>query len=243
MSHISRPAVAAESARYAVYFAPERPSPWWAFGAHWLGRNEFDNTPMTQPTLAGLTAPELAAITAEPRRYGFHATLKAPFHLAAGHDESDLMTRLDRLSRRLAPTPLGGLQPAAVGNFVALVPDDRTAEGVQALASACVSDLDDLRAPLGEADLARRHSAGLDARESELLALYGYPHVMERFRLHLTLTGPVDAATARRVIDAATGMTAGLNAQAPPLLDRLCLFVEPSRGAPFQRIMDVRLGA
>jgi putative phosphonate metabolism protein len=230
------------SARYAIYFAPDRHSPWWTFGAHWLGRNEHDNTALPQPKLEEISAAELAGITAEPRRYGFHATLKAPFRLSAAHTEPDLVARLGQLAQTLAPVALEPLRIATLGTFVALVPETNPA-GLEALAAACVSGLDDLRAPLEEAELARRHAAGLDAREAELLALYGYPHVMERFRLHLTLTGPVDDALAQLVSRAAGPAVARLNTEAPLSLDRLCLFAERSPGAPFQRVIDVRLGA
>lgn len=230
------------SARYAIYFAPDRHSPWWAFGAHWLGRNEHDNTALPQPLLEEMGAAELAGITAEPRRYGFHATLKAPFRLSAAHTEPDLVARLGQLAQTLAPVALGPLRIATLGNFVALVPEISSAD-LQALAAACVSGLDDLRASLEEAELARRRNADLNAREAELLALYGYPHVMERFRLHLTLTGPVDASQAQRISQAAGPAIARLNREAPLSLDRLCLFVERSPGAPFQRVIDVRLGA
>lgn len=230
------------SARYAIYFSPAKHSAWWAFGAHWLGRDEHDNTSLTPPPVAGISPGEWQALTAEPRRYGFHATLKAPFHLSAGHQEADLVARLGRLAQTLAPVALGSLQLATLDNFVALVPEAAPA-GLQSLAAACVTGLDDLRAPLGEADLARRRSAGLDAREAELLALHGYPHVLERFRFHMTLTGPVDAATARRVSQALAGEPARLNAQAPLVLDRLCLFVEQAPGSPFQRVIDLRLSA
>ncbi|MDP2033982.1 MAG: DUF1045 domain-containing protein [Polaromonas sp.] len=230
------------SARYAIYFSPAKHSAWWTWGAHWLGRDEHDNTALPQPELAGIGPEELQAITAEPRRYGFHATLKAPFHLSAGHQEADLVARLGRLAQTLAPVALGPLQLATLGNFVALVPRAPPA-GLQALAATCVTGLDDLRAPLTEAELARRRSAGLDTRETELLALHGYPHVLERFRFHMTLTGPVDAATAQRVGQALAGEASRLNAQAPLLLDRLCLFVEQGPGAPFQRVIDLRLSA
>ncbi|MES2385892.1 MAG: DUF1045 domain-containing protein [Pseudomonadota bacterium] len=230
------------SARYAIYFSPAKHSAWWTWGAHWLGRDEHDNTALPQPGVAGIGPEELLALTAEPRRYGFHATLKAPFHLSAGHQEANLVARLGRLAQTLAPVALGPLQLATLGNFVALVPRAPPA-GLQALAAACVTGLDDLRAPLTEAELARRRSAGLDTRETELLALHGYPHVLERFRFHMTLTGPVDAATAQRVGQALAGEASRLNAQAPLSLDRLCLFVEQSPGAPFQRVIDLRLSA
>lgn len=228
------------SARYAIYFAPDRHSPWWAFGAHWLGRNEHDNTALPQPHLEELSPAELAAITAEPRRYGFHATLKAPFRLLSDHAEADLVARLGRLAQTLAPVALGTLRAESLSDFVALVPDADPA-GLQTLAAACVTGLDDLRAPLDESELARRRQAGLDARENELLARYGYPFVLERFRLHLTLTGPVRTDVAQRVLREIESDVTRLNHDAPLLLDRLCLFVERSPGAAFQRIIDVRL--
>ncbi|MBA4327865.1 MAG: hypothetical protein C0428_06530 [Polaromonas sp.] len=230
------------STRYAIYFSPAKHSAWWTLGANWLGRDEHDNTALPQPEAAGISPEQLQAITAEPRRYGFHATLKAPFHLSAGHTGADLVARLGRLAQTLTPVALGPLQLATLGNFVALVPQAPPA-GLQKLAAACVTELGDLRAPLGEADLARRRSAGLDDREAELLALHGYPHVLERFRFHMTLTGPVDAATAQRVSQALAAETSRLNTQAPLSLDRLCLFVEQAPGAPFQRVIDLRLSA
>lgn len=228
------------SARYAIYFAPDKHSAWWEFGAHWLGRDEHDNTVLPQPPLEGISPLELKRITQAPRRYGFHATLKAPFRLAAGHDETSLITRLGTVAQALEPVALGALRVAMLDNFVALIPGTAPA-GLQVLAAACVTGLDDLRAPLREADLIRRRIEHLDEREAELLALYGYPYVMERFRLHLTLTGPVEALVAQRVVDTVAAKISRLNADIPLSLDRLCLFVERTPGASFQRIIDLKL--
>jgi putative phosphonate metabolism protein len=229
-------------ARYAVYFALDKYSPWREFGARWLGRDEYDNSALPQPALDGMPPQVFSQITQEPRRYGFHATLKAPLRLAAGCDETSLMRRLNTLASTLKPVALGPLRVAVLGNFVALVPDTEPA-GLQALAAACVSELDDLRAPLREADRARRRMDRLDERETELLNLYGYPHVMERFRFHLTLTGPVDPLVAQSVIRALSPEIARLNAAAALSLDRLCLFVERVPGDPFLRLIDLKLHA
>lgn len=228
--------------RYAVYFAPDKYSPWREFGARWLGRDEYDNSVLRQPVLDGMPPQVFSQITQEPRRYGFHATLKAPMRLAAGCDETSLMRRLNTLAATLKPVALGPLRVAALGDFVALVPAVEPV-GLQALAAACVRELDDLRAPLLEADRARRRTDLLDARGIELLDLYGYPHVMERFRFHMTLTGTVDAATAQSVIQAVAPQVARLNASAPLSLDRLCLFIERGPGEPFLRLIDLKLHA
>ena len=151
------------SARYAIYFAPDRHSPWRQFGAHWLGRDEHDSAVLQQPLLAGISPEELARITQEPRRYGFHATLKAPFHLAAGHDEASLIRRMGALARTLNPVALGPLRIASLGAFLALIPEN-SPSGLQTLAAACVTRLDDLRAPLRDAELTRRRIENLDLR-------------------------------------------------------------------------------
>lgn len=230
------------SARYAIYFAPDRLSAWWRFGAHWLGRDESSNTALQPPTLAQIGADELTRITEEPRRYGFHATLKAPFRLLPGHDESGLVSRLGQLAQTLSPVALGPMQVTAPGDFVALTPL-ATSPALQALADACVTGLDDLRAPLTPAELARRRADTLAPREAELLARYGYPYVLEKFRLHLTLTGPVTPDTAQRVMAAVGPEADRLNRDAPLVLDRLCLFVEKSPGTPLLRVIDMRLRA
>jgi putative phosphonate metabolism protein len=228
------------TARYAIYFAPDRASPWRRFGAHWLGRDEHDGADLAHPQLARIAADELTRITAEPRRYGFHATLKAPFRLAAGSDESLLLSRLARLASAIKPSPIGPMRVATLGDFVALVPLNPTAE-IERLAATCVTDLDDLRAPMRDDERARRHVEGLDTREAELMERYGYPYVLERFRLHLTLTGPIDAQTAQRVTQAVSPVVTRLNEEAPLWLDRLCLYVERTPGAPFHRIVDLKL--
>ncbi len=226
------------TARHAIYFAPTRSSPWWEFGARWLGRDECNNMTLVQPLPSQLTAAELHAMTAEPRRYGFHATLKAPFRLRQGQSVDDLVARMQALALTLKALPLGPLQAVKLGDFAALVPLVPTDQLV-ALAATCVTSLDALRAPLSAADLARRNTQRLDARGQELLQLYGYPYVLERFRLHFTLTGPVQVTAAQHVMQAVSAPVALLNLSAPLLLDRLCLFVEAAPNQPFMRITDV----
>lgn len=224
-------------ARYAIYYAPAQHSPWWNFGAGWLGRDDVQGTAMPQPALA---QGPLERITAEPRRYGFHATLKAPFRLHADASADELEERMQFLARTLRPVPLGVLVPVFMDGFVALVPS-QVIPTVSALAEACVAELDDLRAPTTQADLERRHSELLDERGRELLERFGYPHVMERFRFHMTLTGRVDTTLAGTIVAHVARPLAQLNAQAPPVLDRLCLFVENAPGAPFRRVAEAVL--
>jgi putative phosphonate metabolism protein len=230
------------SERYAIYFSPVPASPWWEFGSRWLGRDAQRGIDLPQPVLTQIDVAALRAITTAPRRYGFHATLKAPFALSESHTLADLQARLQTLARALTPLALGPLRATKLGDFVALVPTAPT-DALADLAAACVTDLDDMRLPLTAADLARRKAERLDARGLELLQRYGYPHVLERFRLHFTLTGPVEPSVAQHVMQAVEDSVAQLNASAPLVLDRLCLFVEPAPGQLFRHLADAELGA
>ena len=228
------------STRYAIYYAPAQHSPWWNFGAHWLGRDEFQSTLLPQTTVADLHADELARITAHPRRYGFHGTLKAPFGLNDSATAAVLQTRLHALARTLKPVALGPMQALDLGGFAALVPVHAPLT-LAVMAAACVTEPDDLRRPLNAHDLARRKTDTLDARGLELLQQFGYPQVLERYRFHMSLTGPVTPACAQQVVQAVEAQVAHLNATAPLVLDRLCLFMEPASGQAFVRVMDVEL--
>src|SRR3954465_4418494 len=88
----------APAARLALYWAPEVDDPLHHLGSAWLGRDAEIGTPVPQPRLPGL---DLAALTADPRGYGLHATLKPPFHLACSWVEAT--ERAEALAARIAP--------------------------------------------------------------------------------------------------------------------------------------------
>lgn len=226
--------------RYAIYFAPARHTAWWRFGAHWLGRDEASGAELAQTAPVHLAAGEFERITAEPRRYGFHATLKAPFRLRDDVDESALLECVRWLARSLNPVLLEPLVPVLLDGFVALVPASQN-PALNALARECVTELDELRAPLTEAERARRRPEQLDARGRELLERFGYPLVLERFRFHMTLTGRIDATLAGQIVAQIARPVARLNADEPLVLDRLCVFVQPAPGAEFLRIADLAM--
>src|SRR5262245_45817767 len=92
----------ADEGRYAAYFAPEPGSDLARFGAAWLGYDVTTGKLVPQPAVSGLAAERLYTITAEPRRYGFHGTLKPPFALAPGADANGLHEAVATLARRTA---------------------------------------------------------------------------------------------------------------------------------------------
>ncbi|MFC7693522.1 hypothetical protein ACFQY5_32275 [Paeniroseomonas aquatica] len=65
----------APEARLALYWAPGYDDPLHRLGSAWLGRDAESGAPMHQPVLPGL---DIAELTADPRGYGLHATLKPP---------------------------------------------------------------------------------------------------------------------------------------------------------------------
>jgi putative phosphonate metabolism protein len=210
--------------RFAVYAAPE-PGPLAAFAADWLGWDPAAGERRSHPEVPGLPLP-VADLTAAPRKYGFHGTLKPPFRLTTSR--AALEADLGAFATANAPVVLDGLRLARIGRFLALVPEGDTS-GLGALASGVVQALDTHRAPPSEAELARRRAAGLSARQEALLTAWGYPYVLEEFRFHFTLTGPLDP-------DMQAAAAAALDPVLAPLLPRpfvirdLCLFGEDAEG-------------
>ena len=223
--------------RYAIYWAPPSADPLGRFGAEWLGRDAETNEGVAQPRVAGVSPDELARLTAEARRYGFHATLKPPFALAPGRSEDDLLAAVAAFTRRRAKVLLPGLALVSLDGFLALTPADRS-PALEALAEDCVRAFETFRAPPSEAELARRRAAGLTLRQEELLKRWGYPYVLDEFRFHLTLTGRLDADQRRRLepeLARRVAVFAG-----PLAIDAVSVFREAAPGAPFSVV--ARLG-
>jgi hypothetical protein len=217
-------------------------SPWWRFGAGWLGRDERTGAALRQPRRPEWSEEAFHALTRDPRRYGFHATLKAPFRLRDGLAEKQLFTRVDALAAELASVRIGALVPVIIDNFVALAPAERQ-PGLEALAARCVTELEDLRAPLSQQELARRRPERLTLTEREMLLRFGYPYVLGLFRFHMTLSGPADPVTGDLLVQRAHEAVLPLNAEGTPVLDRLCVFREDHPGAPFLRVHERELAS
>lgn len=208
--------------RFAIYYAP-RDGAFADACATWLGWDARLGQNVPQPDV-----PDIAALTAEPRRYGFHGTIKPPFRLAEGFALPDLDEAITRLAADLGSVEMPGLRLADLHGFLALVPDGGTS-ALQALAAEVVRRLDRFRAPLTKVEVARRRPETLSPRQRDLLAEYGYPFVMEEFQFHLTLTGRLEAAQAPALHSAAARHFAGLVPQPFKVAD-LCLFGEDQGG-------------
>ncbi|MGK3922230.1 DUF1045 domain-containing protein, partial [Enterococcus faecium] len=85
-------------------------------------------------------------MTAEARHYGFHATIKAPFQLAAGTSVDALCAAADDFATTRAPFSID-LHLAAIGAFLALVERKPTA-AIAALHADGLTAFEPFRAPL-----------------------------------------------------------------------------------------------
>jgi putative phosphonate metabolism protein len=215
------------SARYALYYAPAPDTLFHALGSNWLGRDAWSGATASRPP-----AESIVNLTSEPRRYGFHATLKAPFTLAANKSRKDLSAFTAEFTGRQAPVMLHKLRLATLDGFLALIPDGES-EHLHQLGACCVMDFDGFRGPLDPDEIARRHRSGLNLRQGRLLLNWGYPHVLDQFRFHITLSNKLKAADMARLRSEAEKHFAPVIG-APLLLDAITIFCEAESGAPFR---------
>jgi hypothetical protein len=180
----------------------------------------------------GWTRAAVDAMTVSARRYGFHATLKAPFRLAEGRTAEELDAAVARFAAGSAAAMIPKLTLGRLGGFFALVAGAE-APGLHALADEVVTRFDDFRAPMTEAELARRDRAALTPRQRELLSTWGYPYVLDEFRFHLTVTDRIPDEQRPEVERALSDWFAVLLGADVPV-DALAVFTEAEPGAPFE---------
>lgn len=227
--------------RYALYYAPAADSALWRFGSATLGYDAVTGADIDFAVPPGCEGLDWSEVTAEPRRYGFHATLKAPFELATGRNEGALRAFARNYVAGRPPVRLAGLSVTALGRFIALTPSEPSEE-LQRFAFDIVQAFEPFRAPLSQADLARRLQSPLTPAHRAYLEAYGYPYVGDAFRFHMTLTGslpdgevaPVKAALAQAYAQA---LPAG-----PAQIDRVAIFKQSSRSSRFVLLDNIPLG-
>lgn len=221
------------TARYALYYTPPADHPLTGAASAWLGRDVWRAAAVERALVEGLDLDDagLEALTASARHYGFHATLKAPFDLADGQSEAALIAALDRFAGTRAAFE-GHLEVRSLSGFIAMV-FAPVCPAMTALHTACVHEFEPFRAPISDADLARRRRSPMSAEQNARLQAFGYPWIFDDFRFHMTLTGRIaDEAERDRIV-------AALARHFAPVLgahrvDALCLFGQEDRAAPFR---------
>ena len=221
--------------RFAIYYAPESNSLLHQLGSHWLGHDALTGAALDQPG-EGL----LIGKTEAAKRYGFHATLKAPFHLRHGKFEQHVKQEARQLATVLNPVTIDRLTVCEIEGFLALVPETQSAE-IDSFAAACVRSFDHLRKETDAGELARRHEAGLTLRQSQQIADWGYPYVFEDFRFHITLTKKLHGEDLRSAKVLAENHFAAVNGK-PLTINNISIFAEPDGGGQFQIIEQLSIG-
>jgi putative phosphonate metabolism protein len=228
--------------RYAIYAAPQADDRLAEVGAALLGHDAERAAEVPQLVPDGLDAADWREITEEPRRYAFHGTLRAPFRLAYGRTEEELLATAQAFAaaRPAMAVPLHLSRMG--GRFLALVPDVPTPD-LDRLADDAVEEFDCFRAPPNGAELARRLAAPLTERQRGYLERWGYPYVFEDFRYHMTLTGPLPPERIEAV-ETALAATVARALGARPILDlrSIAVFVQPAADARFRLAAHLPLG-
>ncbi|ACU88943.1 DUF1045 domain-containing protein [Desulfomicrobium baculatum] len=219
-------------ARYAIYFAPSEGSELESVCSAILGRCARTGAALKQPSIPGIEPARLAELTASPRHYGLHATLKPPFFLAESHDETELLENTAMIASRMRSFDLPGLELARIGSFLALTPTAPCPE-LEDLARICVTVPDPFRRPPHPEELARRRAKGLTPNQERLLGLWGYPYVLEEMRFHLTLTGSIhDPGERERLHTALIPLLAPVLHRPVPVRE-ICVFRQACLQEPF----------
>ena len=217
--------------RYALYFTPPADDPLTSRASEWLGRDAFSGDIRGFDGRGPFSTEAFAAHTQDPRRYGFHATIKAPFELASGRSEAELLAAFDTFCAARPAFDIPEIVIGQLGPFFALIPG-ATHQPLQDFAAAAVEAFEPFRAALSETDIARRKPERLSLAQRAYLDRFGYPYVMEEFRFHMTLTGPMEATDAAAMRELAEAHFARFTGK-PLRISGLALFVETERGAPF----------
>jgi hypothetical protein len=227
--------------RYAIYFVPARDSDLYRFGSSVLGYDCYSGEAVPQPDEFKSDADRWRRLVREPRRYGFHATLKAPFHLLPSCSEAQLVSALhsfsglDHAVAAIAPTI------ESVSDFAAVVPMQQQA-ALDALAAKCATIFDAFRAPISPQQRARRVAMGLSHDQIRNLDRWGYPFMFADFRFHMTLTGGLEAGERAEVVATLRRVFARTCGDQTIAVDRLALLKQDSAGTAFRVVSDAALG-
>jgi putative phosphonate metabolism protein len=229
-----------EAPRYAVYFVPAAESGLYRFGSSVLQYDCYTGRPLPPPEECAADAGTWRKATDEPRRYGFHATLKAPFRLAPSSTEAQLVSALRSfaaLGRKAA-----AIEPEIrmLSGFSALVPA-RENPAVEALAADCTTIFDAFRAPMSPQERARRLASGLNPSQIENLDRWGYPYLFADFRFHMTLTGKIEADRREPMIATLRRAFARMCGANPIAIDRLALVKQDTPDQAFRVLSHAAL--
>ena len=225
--------------RYAIYHAAAPGTDLDRFGAQLLGYDAYSGEDLPFPEGIMQIAPDWRDLTKDPRKYGFHATLKAPMSLSPGKAEPELLAACEAFAAKPRPIPVITPVVGSISGFIAVVPAAPSPE-LEQLAEDCTREFDSFRALLTPEDRARRNPSDLTPRQREYLDRWGYPYVMEEFRFHMTLTGRLAAERREPILTMLRNSfsAVGLKTLA---IDRIAVFRQENADSRFRIVKDWQL--
>lgn len=182
--------------RYAIYYVPSN-NLFYKLGSSWLGWDTISGQPASQPETD--SAVNIQKITEAPRKYGLHATIKAPFRLGNNVNALELERQLEILCGSIKPIEFK-LKLSELSGFFALTPTVKNTE-IRNLHTKVVRKLDYFRAQPTKEEIIKRRENQLTSEQDQNLIKWGYPYIFEDFYFHITLTGKIPEDLRNKVKD------------------------------------------
>lgn len=228
--------------RYAIYYVPAAQSRLYRYGSAILGYDCYTGKAVDFSGKSVTAAVNWHELSREPRRYGFHATLKAPFHLLPSHSELQLVNALRNFAG--LGHAVHTFVPAVrlLAGFFAVVPRDAE-PALNALAESCTTIFDAYRAPITPQERARRIALKLNEEQIRNLDRWGYPYVLSQYQFHMTLTGKVPAGRRKAILAILLKAFRQIGVEASVAIDRLTLVKQETPDGTFRVVSEVALGA
>lgn len=227
--------------RFAIYYVPAASTALYRFGAATIGYDCYGGADLSSPAGLGSSDEDWSRLTREPRQYGFHATLKAPFRLRDGADEHTLIDAFDRFAEQRPVAPRFVPQVRLIGGFVAIVPRGEY-PAIRQLADACVTAFEPFRAALTARERDRRMAGGLDDVQIAALDRWGYPYVFDQYRFHMTLTGSLPGGRREDILSQLQARFAQALGDDPLAVDRIALLRQERAAERFSVMRHAPIG-
>lgn len=212
--------------RYAIYFVPKGELA--KFGRAWLGWDCRKGQYISSENAFSEPLADREYFTKKPRKYGLHATLKAPFRLQATQSEPALRSAFHGFCNHQKPAASGNLTLSERGGFISLRPQTQSAALFE-LGKNCLEAFDPFRAPLDQNELNRRRNACLNPRQNDFLHQWGYPYVLQEFQFHITLSSRLSILQREKIIPALKNLLAH-ELDCPFIIAHLALMGEDRNG-------------
>ena len=179
--------------RVAIYFLPKKNSSLENFGKNLLGRdiNKKKKISLTRRQKyfinRGFTYfDELKDYCEQPAKYGFHATLKAPFRLKRNVKTKNFYDVISHIAAQHSRFKIKGLKIVYRKKFT-FITSRKPNKLLINLENDLVKHLDTFRAELNKTEIKKRIPDSLTFKQNKYLKEWGYPFVFDQFKFHMTL--------------------------------------------------------